>query len=132
MCSVIASYSSCCGGKDETSKITNIPLGLWFSLCTLTSVGYGDLLPYTWLGRIFAALCAIIGVVMTSLTIPIISTNFALLYTHVMSRNLASVRIRRKSVLQSVAPGDVPLTYLESLAVAAGVRVETMNDATMQ
>jgi Ion channel len=82
---------------------------LWFSLCSLTSVGYGELLPSTWLGRIFASLCAVLGVIMLSLTIPVISANFSNLYAHVMSRDQASLRIRRSSSA-AVEPAEIAST----------------------
>lgn len=89
------------------SHITNIPLGLWFSLCTLTSVGYGELIPHTWLGRIFASLCAVIGVIVISLTIPVISANFTTLFAHVRSRDRAMGRVRR-NIAPSIHPAGMP------------------------
>lgn len=40
----------------------SIPRALWWSVATLTTVGYGDVYPVTPLGRIFAGITAIAGI----------------------------------------------------------------------
>lgn len=41
--------------------------GLWYSLVTITTVGYGDVVPYTEKGRIFGAILILFGVIFFSL-----------------------------------------------------------------
>ena len=40
----------------------SIPRAMWWSVATLTTVGYGDVYPVTLLGRVFAAVTAITGI----------------------------------------------------------------------
>ena len=54
-----------------------IPIGLWWAIVTMTTVGYGDFYPTTSYGYVVGAVCAITGMFATSLPIPIISENFS-------------------------------------------------------
>ncbi|MDX1795108.1 MAG: potassium channel family protein [Hydrogenovibrio sp.] len=46
---------------------TDFTTGLWYALVTITTVGYGDVVPYTEHGRLFGAVLIIFGVVLFSL-----------------------------------------------------------------
>ncbi len=58
------------------SAIEDIPFttGLWYSLVTLTTVGYGDVTPVTDVGKIFGAFLIVFGVILFSLIIANISS----------------------------------------------------------
>lgn len=74
------------GGKTGGGRFQSIPTGFWYAIITMTTVGYGDVYPETALGRIVGALCALCGVLLVALTIPVISNNFALFYMHARNR----------------------------------------------
>jgi len=58
--------------KGEDSGFDSIPRGMWWSIVTMTSVGYGDLFPTSFLGFILGVMTILIGMALTSLIIMVI------------------------------------------------------------
>ncbi len=54
----------------------SIPLAMWWSLVTLTTVGYGDVTPVTTLGKFFGGCITVIGVGMVALPAGILASGF--------------------------------------------------------
>ena len=61
---------------EKEDAFPNIPIGFWWSIVTMTTVGYGDFSPKTGWGYLVGSLCAISGMLATGLPIPIIASNF--------------------------------------------------------
>ena len=63
------------GGAQE-EQFGSIPRCLWWSIITVTTVGYGDTYPVTALGKLVAALTALFGIAVIAIPIGIISAGF--------------------------------------------------------
>lgn len=61
----------------------------------MTTVGYGDLKPQTYLGMLVGALCAISGVLTIALPVPVIVSNFTTFYSHTQAREKLPRQRRR-------------------------------------
>lgn len=60
----------------QPDKFPDIPSTMWWSVVTLTTVGYGDIYPITTLGKIFAGISAILGIGMFALPTGILGASF--------------------------------------------------------
>lgn len=54
-------------GSTDPENFGSVPRSLWWAVVTLTTVGYGDVVPHTVLGRIAAGLVAVTGVSLVAL-----------------------------------------------------------------
>jgi voltage-gated potassium channel len=61
----------------QPEKFGTIPAAMWWAVVTLTTVGYGDVVPVTVLGKLVAGFTAIMGLGMVALPVGIIATSFA-------------------------------------------------------
>src|SRR5262245_65560231 len=50
---------------------------MWWAIVTLGTIGYGDVVPVTALGRVVAAITIFVGLIMVALPIGIVATAFA-------------------------------------------------------
>ena len=58
------------------NDFNSTPLGLWWALVTMTTVGYGDMVSKTYLGMFVGALCALSGFLTVAQPVPVIFSNF--------------------------------------------------------
>lgn len=63
--------------ETQPDKFSSIPETMWWSVATLTTVGYGDVYPVTAMGKTLAACIAILGIGMFALPAGILASGFS-------------------------------------------------------
>jgi voltage-gated potassium channel len=61
----------------QPDKFGTIPQAMWWAIVTLGTVGYGDVVPATPLGKLVSVFAIVVGFAMIALPVAIISTAFA-------------------------------------------------------
>lgn len=93
--------------SNPDNDFNSIPLGLWWALVTMTTVGYGDMAPKTYAGMFVGALCALAGVLTIALPVPVIVSNFAMFYSHTQARAKLPKKRRRAIGALPEPPGRI-------------------------
>ena len=71
----------------------------------MTTVGYGDMVPKTYLGMFVGTLCALGGVLTVALPVPVIVSNFAMYYSHTQARAKLPKKRRRVINVEPIQKG---------------------------
>ncbi|NXA75726.1 KCNQ4 protein, partial [Thryothorus ludovicianus] len=75
---IFASFLVYLAEKDANVQFATYADSLWWGTVTLTTIGYGDKAPQTWLGRMLAAGFALLGISFFALPAGILGSGFAL------------------------------------------------------
>jgi voltage-gated potassium channel len=64
-------------GGVQPDKLGDIPSAMWWAVVTLSTVGYGDVIPLTALGKVIAGFTMALGITFFALPVGIIANGFA-------------------------------------------------------
>jgi len=68
------------GNGLEISPFYSIPQCFWWCFATMSTVGYGDLAPTSFVGKVITILCMHVGILAFAMPITIIGSNFSRMY----------------------------------------------------
>ena len=71
-----ASFMHLAEHADQPDKFGTIPQAMYWAIITLTTVGYGDVVPVTMAGKMIAGVTAVLGLGMLALPVGILATAF--------------------------------------------------------
>ena len=66
-----------CEQDVPNTKFVSIPAACWWCVITLTSVGYGDIVPVTVMGKCIASCASIIGILVLATPVSLVVDKFA-------------------------------------------------------
>jgi voltage-gated potassium channel len=87
-------------GENAPQAFGSIPRAMWWSVCTLTTVGYGDIYPHTVLGKICGGLTSIAGIGLIAMPTGILAAAFSDAFQRTRSRQ------RRENTQIGQSPPD--------------------------
>ena len=113
----------------QPQEFESIPKAMWWAVVTLTTVGYGDVIPITTAGKILGALITILGVGLAALPAGILATGLA--------NELAQRRDElEQQFRESLADGDFDLVQnqkmIDKIRREMGLDKEQAQDIVLQ
>ncbi|XP_063683294.1 potassium voltage-gated channel subfamily A member 2-like isoform X2 [Bolinopsis microptera] len=72
----ISDVQGCEPPPTPSNQFDSIITGFWWSIITMSTVGYGDYAPKTAMGKVVGSLCALTGILVISLPFPLIINRF--------------------------------------------------------
>lgn len=84
----------------------SIPAAIWWALATVTTVGYGDVVPITAFGKVIGSVVMIMGYVLLALPVGIVATAFA---REIHSREFVVTwgMVARVPLFEELSPADI-------------------------
>ena len=118
---VSASFAYMAERTTQPAAFGSIPDAIWWAMATVTTVGYGDVVPKTALGRVVGGFTMISGILMIALPVAIIGSSFAEVLrqrSFVITFGMIA-RIPLFADMGAQALGDI-LPHLRAMTIEAG------------
>lgn len=109
--------------ETEDNKFDSILIGLWWAIVTMTTLGYGDIVPVTPFGYVIGGMCALCGLIFLALPIPVIVNNFTTFYAHAKARE----KLKEYSELRKNLPNRAIAMHFHSNDVKSNINYSFSN-----
>mmetsp|Transcript_72959 Transcript_72959/g.165460 ORF Transcript_72959/g.165460 Transcript_72959/m.165460 type:complete len:481 (-) Transcript_72959:76-1518(-) len=113
-------YGLCCTLDGAPLDFPSIVAASWWSMATMTSVGYGDIYPRTVLGKCVGFVAMLVGMVLIALPVAIVGQKFQDVYDR---RDLEEAKLRAASRMKAegktwaLAPASDVVQKLKQLSI---------------
>jgi len=117
---VSPSYGLCCTEDSAPNNFPSIIAATWWSMATMTSVGYGDVFPRTTQGKCVGFVAMLVGMVLIALPVAIVGQKFQDIYElHDLeeAKLRAGTRLHAESKVWSLVPPSDVLHRLRHLPI---------------
>ena len=96
---------------DESFYIYSIPQCMYFAMVTIASVGYGDIYPLTWWGRVTCVYFMVTGIMYTAIPLSIVGNNFAKLWLD--RERLSIIKVAKRRILDMGVTAEEMINLFE-------------------
>ncbi|XP_077440995.1 potassium voltage-gated channel subfamily V member 2-like [Vanacampus margaritifer] len=86
--------------ETEGSPISSIPYAWWWAAVSISTVGYGDVVPVTILGRIVAFGCISFGIILNGMPISFLFNKFSDYYAKLKAQEYNTISVQRRLQLR--------------------------------
>ncbi|XP_018528541.1 potassium voltage-gated channel subfamily V member 2 isoform X1 [Lates calcarifer] len=86
--------------ETEGSPISSIPYAWWWAAVSISTVGYGDVVPVTFLGRIVAFGCISFGIILNGMPISFLFNKFSDYYAKLKTQEYNTTSVKRRLQLK--------------------------------
>jgi voltage-gated potassium channel len=112
----------------QPEAFASIPQAMWWAIVTVTTVGYGDVVPVTPVGKLFGALLGVVGVGMVALPAGILASGFG----DVLNQRRSSLRREYRRAMADGVVDDDERKLLRSRAAAYNLSIDEVDDLLEQ
>ena len=101
-----------CAGVAFTQTFPDIPRTMWFTFVTVTTVGYGDVTPVGWIGKIFGSAFILCGVIFLAMPLNSVGAHFSAVWKEFQLHQLKA-GMREQLLRKGISPDDVRRAFDE-------------------